>query len=65
MALADKFLRYCDNEYANREDNAENCADAAREVALDFVMYIQRVKDEPWARGLNASELFYQFTQSL
>lgn len=38
--LEDRFLPYCDHEYANREDNAANCADEANEHAIAFAKYI-------------------------
>ena len=36
MTLADKFKPYCDHEYANREDNAENCVEVAEAFAIAF-----------------------------
>jgi hypothetical protein len=36
MTLKEKFIRYCDHEYANREDNAENCIDLADKFAIEF-----------------------------
>lgn len=36
MKLFEKFLPYCDHEYANREDNAWNCEEVADEFAIDF-----------------------------
>ena len=41
MKLEDKFLPYCDHEYANREDNAANCVDVANEHARHFAQWIQ------------------------
>jgi hypothetical protein len=40
MTLEEKFLPYCDNEYANREDNAANCAEEADEYAIDFARWL-------------------------
>lgn len=40
MTLRDKFLPFCDNEYANREDNAENCVDVADDYAVEFAEWL-------------------------
>ena len=36
MKLEEQFLPYCDHEYANRLDNAENCVDVANEYITNF-----------------------------
>jgi len=40
MKLEDRFLPYCDNQFADKEVNALNCADVANEHALSFAKYI-------------------------
>ena len=40
--LEKRFLPYCDNEYANKEDNAVNCADSASEYMIDLIEWISR-----------------------
>lgn len=40
MKLTDYFLPYCDHEYGNREDNAENCVEVAEDFAIGFSMWL-------------------------
>lgn len=44
MELHKRFLPYCDNEYANKEDNAYNCEDVANNFALAFAQWV--IKNE-------------------
>jgi len=36
MTLKEKFHPYCDNEFQDKEQNAENCVDVAYEFAIGF-----------------------------
>ena len=38
--LEKRFLPYCDHEYANRQDNAANCADVADKYAIEFIKWV-------------------------
>ena len=38
--LEKRFLPYCDDEYANRQDNAANCADVADKYAIEFIKWV-------------------------
>ena len=40
--LEKRFLPYCDHEYANREDNAANCAEEAIDIAVLFAEWVLR-----------------------
>ena len=44
------FLPYCDNEYANRHCNAENCAEVSRaytkRTAVDFLRWFMQNEDD-------------------
>jgi hypothetical protein len=40
--LEKRFLPYCDHEYANREDNAVNCADATYEYMTLFIEWVSK-----------------------
>ena len=39
--LEKRFLPFCDHEYANREDNAVNCAEVADEFAIGFAEWLR------------------------
>ena len=36
MSLSKCFLPFCDHEYVNRGDNAENCQEVAYDFAIKF-----------------------------
>jgi len=40
--LEKRFLPYCDNEYANKEDNAANCLEEAIDIAVLFSEWVLR-----------------------
>jgi len=40
MTLKEKFIGYCDHQYANREDNAENCVEIADDYAIEFAEWM-------------------------
>ena len=38
--LEKRFLPYCDNEYAGKEENATNCVDVADKYAIEFIEWV-------------------------
>lgn len=40
MDLEKNFLKYCDNEYTSRENNASYCADVADKYAIEFIKWV-------------------------
>ena len=69
MTLAEKFKPFCDHEYANREDNAENCVDIARETAIAFTEWKDGLKPNQmvsvWSKDGQFSGLFNMDTEQL
>ena len=69
MTLAEKFKPFCDNEYADREYNAENCADLARETAIAFTEWKDGLKPNQrvsvWSKDGQFSGLFNMDTEQL
>ena len=49
--LAKRFLPYGDHEYANREDNAANCADEADKYAIEFLEWSNSHSDDDFRYG--------------
>lgn len=49
--LENIFLPYCDHEFANREDNATNCADEADKYAIEFCEWCNSHSDDDWKYG--------------
>lgn len=41
MTLKEKFYPYCDNEFQDKEQNAENCVDVAYEFAIGFAEWYE------------------------
>jgi len=64
MDLADKFLPYCDNEYASKEDNAENCAEIAAEHAKDFMLFCEGLEMD-FFLSTSAEALYAAFEATL
>lgn len=40
--IDDKFLPFCDHEFANREDNAANCTEISLEISINFSEWLFR-----------------------
>ena len=60
--IESKFLPFCDNEFANREDNAANCAEEAIKLAVEFKEYVEglspRDRVSVWSKDGQGSGLF-------
>lgn len=59
-SLASRFLPFCDHEYANREDNAENCAEEADKYAIEFVEWVNRHSDDDFTYGKFRNKTYQQ-----
>lgn len=63
MKLKEKFIGYCDHQYASREDNAEYCVEIADDYAIEFAEWIKNdwACNERWSKITDSKELLQIF----